>query len=227
VGHLRGYIDKTGKTVIEPDFDDADSFSEGLASVEIEGKRGYIDKTGKVVIKPEFKYANSFSEGLAAVRVDRLCGFIDKTGKMVINPAFTNAQSFKRGLAEVRHGEETAYIDKTGRYVWIEGGVSPTDILKTIHSVQKIYFMDNGKYGLLGELADADMIDKELGSGKRGGYFFKVKPTEDGYSAVAWPVEPGESASESFFIDDTGVVRSRPYKKAGDPLADENSPPVK
>jgi hypothetical protein len=226
VGHLYGYIDKTGKTVIEPDFDSADSFFEGLASVEIEGKRGYIDKTGRIVIKLGFKYACSFSEGLAAVIVDRLWGFIDKAGKMVINPAFTNAGSFKHGLAEVRHGEETAYIDKTGRYVWREAA-TPIDTLETIHSVQKIYFMDNGKYGSLGELADADMIDKELGSGKRAGYLFRIKTTFNAWSAVAWPVEPGESASESFFIDDTGVVRSRRYNKAGGPLADENSPPVK
>jgi hypothetical protein len=71
------------------------------------------------------------------------------------------------------------------------------------------------------------MIDKELGSGKRGGYFFRITTTESGWSAIAWPVEPGESTSESLFIDETGVVRSKTYKKSGDPLADENSPPVK
>jgi hypothetical protein len=225
VGHLRGYIDKTGKTVIEPQFDDAYSFSEGLASVEINGKLGYIDKTGKVVIKPEFNYARSFSEGFAAVKVNRLWGFIDKTGEMVINPAFTMAQSFKHGLAEVRHGEETAYIDKTGHYVWREA-VTALEILKVIYSAEK-EFWHKEKYGTLGELADAGLIDKELGSGKRSGYLFRINTTFNAWSAVAWPVEPGESASQSFFIDETGVVRSRPYKKAGDPLADKDSPPVK
>ena len=41
-----GYIDKTGKIVIEPQFDIVENFSEGLAAVVIGGKRGYIDKTG-------------------------------------------------------------------------------------------------------------------------------------------------------------------------------------
>ena len=42
-----GYIDKTGKIVIEPQFDcSAANFSEGLARVKIDGKYGYVDKKG-------------------------------------------------------------------------------------------------------------------------------------------------------------------------------------
>ena len=44
-----GFIDKTGKYVINPQFDIAFDFSEGLAGIWIGGKRGYIDKTGKIV----------------------------------------------------------------------------------------------------------------------------------------------------------------------------------
>ncbi len=48
-----GFIDKTGKVVIEPQFDDAWLFREGgLASVKIGDKHGYIDKTGKYVWEP-------------------------------------------------------------------------------------------------------------------------------------------------------------------------------
>ena len=35
---------------IKPQFEDARFFSEGLASVKIEGRWGYIDKTGQYVI---------------------------------------------------------------------------------------------------------------------------------------------------------------------------------
>ncbi len=49
-----GYIDKTGKIVIQPQFSQAGTFSEGLATVAIENgtKKNYvmIDKTGKIVI---------------------------------------------------------------------------------------------------------------------------------------------------------------------------------
>ena len=47
-----GYIDKSGKVVIEPQFDYVRDFSEGLAVVEKDGKWGVIDKNGKVVIEP-------------------------------------------------------------------------------------------------------------------------------------------------------------------------------
>lgn len=47
-----GYIDKTGKIIINPQFDMAMSFSEGLAIVRIGDKYGYIDKTGKYVWNP-------------------------------------------------------------------------------------------------------------------------------------------------------------------------------
>jgi hypothetical protein len=50
-----GYIDTSGKMVIEPQFKDALFFSGGLANVspptdeEIRGIWGYIDKSGKFV----------------------------------------------------------------------------------------------------------------------------------------------------------------------------------
>jgi len=49
-----GYIDETGIIIINPQYDTASEFFEGLALIEIGGKKGYIDKTGKKVISPEF-----------------------------------------------------------------------------------------------------------------------------------------------------------------------------
>ena len=60
---------KTGTIVINPQFDNALLFSEGLAAASIGDKWGFIDKTGSVVINPQFEDAYPFSEGLAAVRI--------------------------------------------------------------------------------------------------------------------------------------------------------------
>lgn len=115
-----GYIDKTGKVVIPFQYDGADRFFEGLASVlvgaklvDVEvtvygtggappvkklekqlvgGKYGYIDTTGKMVIPP-YIYAGKFSEGLAAVGVG---------GKWFGN---------------LYGGGKLGYIDKTGKMV--------------------------------------------------------------------------------------------------------------
>ena len=115
-----GYIDKSGKMVINPQYASAKSFSEGLAAVYIEDKWGYIDKTGKMVINPQYDDAEIFSTGLAAVKVGEKWGYIDKTGKMVIKPQFDGAYPFNSGRAEVRIGDwesgETRYIDRNGNF---------------------------------------------------------------------------------------------------------------
>ncbi|HEB7570868.1 TPA: WG repeat-containing protein [Campylobacter coli] len=50
------FIDKSGKIVIKPEFDDVGDFKKGLAKVELNGKYGFIDKSGKIAIEPKFDY---------------------------------------------------------------------------------------------------------------------------------------------------------------------------
>ena len=72
--------------MIEPQFDWAEPFFEGLAPVIIGGERGkygYIDKKGQFVINPQFDEAESFFEGLAYVRIGEKVGYIDKTGNII------------------------------------------------------------------------------------------------------------------------------------------------
>ena len=110
-----GFVDKQGKFVINPQYDNVGIFEEGLASVEVNGKRGYIDKQGKIVINPQFDFAMYFSEGLAMVSVGlNLYGFIDKQGEYVVNPQFYLAQPFTEGLASVTFEKEWGYINKKG-----------------------------------------------------------------------------------------------------------------
>lgn len=71
-----GFIDKSGKHVIEPQFDEVYRFSEGLALVRIGSKWGFIDKSGKHVIEPQFDQAASFSEGLAPVQIGNKWGYV-------------------------------------------------------------------------------------------------------------------------------------------------------
>ena len=116
-GGTFGLIDMTGTLIVEPQFDGLDSFSEGLACVEIDGKYGFIDKTGKIVVEPQFDWVGEFSDGLARVELDGKCGFIDKTGKMVIELQFDDADSFSDGLARVELDGKYGFIDKTGKMV--------------------------------------------------------------------------------------------------------------
>ena len=118
---LSGYIDKSGKIVIEPRFAEALDFSDGLAGVRTDKKFGYIDQTGAVVIAPQFDEVAPFREGIARVRVGEAWGFIDKSGKWIAEPQFRLASDFSEGLAAVaapRAGETRlgwGYIDAGGK----------------------------------------------------------------------------------------------------------------
>jgi hypothetical protein len=132
-----GYIDKTGKVMIEPQFDEAALFHEGLAAVSVKKDEvtewGYIDPNGKWVIEPQFDGVGNFSEGLATVGssetagggsiLDWHCAYIDRTGKAVISlEPGQSPHDFSGGIAEVDGGPAAArymtYIDKAGKVIW-------------------------------------------------------------------------------------------------------------
>ncbi|MEP0886235.1 WG repeat-containing protein [Trichocoleus sp. ST-U3] len=117
VDHKWGYIDKTGQVVIQPQFDEANLFSEGLTAVRIGSKWGYINQTGEVIIQPQFDSPGEFYEGLLAVEIGDKWGYIDKTGQVVIQPQFDSADEFSEGLAAVRISDKRGYIDKRGEEV--------------------------------------------------------------------------------------------------------------
>lgn len=52
---LTGYVDSDGRWVIPPQYDSAHNFSEGLAKVEVGGKRGFINIHGQFVIQAKLE----------------------------------------------------------------------------------------------------------------------------------------------------------------------------
>lgn len=100
---LCGYIDaeiwkKDRRNVftIEPKFEMAKKFSEGLAAVRIEGKFGYIDLSGEIVIEPRFDQAGEFDQGLAVAGDEGAFGIIDRSGNYVVDPLFLQALIFSK-----------------------------------------------------------------------------------------------------------------------------------
>ena len=112
-----GFIDSTGKVVIEPKYDNVTSFSEGLARVKIDEKYGFIDSSGKIIIEPQFENVNSFSDGLATFTIGDKWGFINRTGNISIEPKFDHATSFSEGLASVKIDKKYGFIDTNGNLI--------------------------------------------------------------------------------------------------------------
>jgi hypothetical protein len=111
-----GYIDRVGRVIIAPAFDDGKEFSEGVAPIELNSKWGYIDETGAVTIAPEFARAGNFSEGRAAVmNNDGLYGYIDQAGTIVVKPSYYRAFPFSEGMARVGTGTPRMLTSTQGR----------------------------------------------------------------------------------------------------------------
>jgi hypothetical protein len=98
-----GYVDEHYRFVIEPQFQEALEFSEGLAAVkDTNGNWGYIDRTGNYVIEPIFGFAKPFKNGVAVVGI----GGVPK----MFYPIY--ARRYAKG--------KLGYIDPSGNFIWIQ-----------------------------------------------------------------------------------------------------------
>lgn len=134
-GSLHGYIDQSGKIVIEPKYKYAEGFSDGKAVVKVDDYNyEIIDKTGKPLSTFNYYYVGQMGEGLIAYRendMDKI-GFMDESGKSIIPPSFDYTSKFKNGLAiaviytKNFFGNKNVLINKKGEYVL---GPDYTDIM--------------------------------------------------------------------------------------------------
>jgi hypothetical protein len=234
-----GYVDKTGKTVIEAKYERAGSFSEGFAAVMIDGKTGFIDKSGKLAIKAEFEEALPFSNSLAAVKADGKWGYVDKKGEFAVKPTYDKAASFRNKRALVTEESRTGYITTKGEYVWRQpekktpridtaaAEASAISLLRTFSAAEELYRTRYGKYATLQQLIDKNLIDRSVADGEKNGYYVDIdNPTETSWSAVAWPIKPGETGTRSYYISEDGVIYYKKCLNLRDPLADRSGKPL-
>jgi hypothetical protein len=84
----RGVIDKTGKFVISPTYDDVGYgyyspifTSNNLIQVRLEKKWGLINSKGEVLVQPKYDSIENFSSQFLLVKIGEKRGFIDQNGK--------------------------------------------------------------------------------------------------------------------------------------------------
>jgi hypothetical protein len=127
-----GYIDKKGKYVISPQFDDASDFHNGYARIKVGNKWGIINKKGKFVISPTYDYLEDFSCGFAIAnnggynfcdsQIDGDWFILGQNGKIKSIDCFS-AEKFVCGIARVcidtlQNKRICGYIDTLGNWVW-------------------------------------------------------------------------------------------------------------
>lgn len=120
-GKKRGYFSKnTGKVVIEPKYDHAWVFADGLASVDEGGFIKFVDGTGKTVIDRKTPYVMNmeghvFHGGYCVVQTDdgELYGMIDKTGKVVLPLEYSLISlTDDQEMWLIAKGKENGLLDK-------------------------------------------------------------------------------------------------------------------
>jgi len=216
-----GFIDETGKYVIEAKFVMVKPFSEGLAAVVFKQTEnayhtvGYIDHSGRVVIPPQFSGdggvgERGFSEGLAAVKVykdrDRW-GYIDKSGKFVIEPQFAAAGPFSEGRAMVGIVEPSwsgdhkwGFIDTQGQWIAKPQYQSANEFSEGLAPVlmnDKVGFID-----LQGQIVIKPQFDPDGGGGCV--QFGRVGASRFSEGLAAVQLEKNEWGKEWGFIDRHG-----------------------
>jgi len=112
------------KVVVEPQYFEIESFSEGLAVVKKRKSNfgftwGAVDVNGNIIIPVEYDYLGSLSEGLMNFQQDKKMGFLDKANKIIIPAMYYDFSSFSDGFAPVQVSEngKYGYIDKDNKLV--------------------------------------------------------------------------------------------------------------
>ncbi|HEY0003893.1 MAG TPA: WG repeat-containing protein [Pyrinomonadaceae bacterium] len=219
-----GYIDRSGRLVVKPQYTFADDFSEGLAGVEIDKEKyGFINRQGEMVIAPRFLprkagfyiatiATSRFSEGLACVRLGESgYGYIDRKGEFVIPPQFKRAQQFSEGLAWVVAGDEkkVGWIDKSGRWVVTQArGRNFSYEFKQLLLIYKEELHDwRYSEGLVPFIIDSGAgylwgyMDQNGEVVIKPGAFNRVGPFKDGLARISFDGKAGETYG---YIDRSG-----------------------
>lgn len=181
-----GFMDKNGKTVIQPQFtwkfDEVEPFfQEGAALVTLNNRLLFMNKQGSPLFPNQhFADAQPYSEGLAAVmNEDYSWGFIDKKGQYLIKPAYEDAGPFNEGLAQVEVNGKWGFVNAKGKLV-IPAKFDRTDVFSEGLATA---CTGTGKGTGTGKDKKCGIIDK-TGKFAVKPQFYNVDPFQNGLAAV-------------------------------------------
>ncbi|NEW09107.1 hypothetical protein GK047_24330 [Paenibacillus sp. SYP-B3998] len=164
IGRKYGFMDQAGKVFIQPQFEGAGNFSEGLAAVQVKGSWGYIDPKGNTVITPQYDSASEFSNDNAIVsKKDKngvKFGYINKRGKAVGSIMYESALDYKENFAPVVTGTHFAFLNRDGNIQFFDSFEDAGSFSEGLAKVQI-----KGKYGYInkkGEVAIPYQYTKAL-----------------------------------------------------------------
>jgi hypothetical protein len=153
-----GFIDKTGKVVIECNLPKAQDFFGPYTWVQYKNQDYFslIDRKGNVI--PTKKYSKTdyfypFQQDVCAVYEDEKMGFVDTTGNEIIPCKYLGSTTFEDGLASVCN-----YNSVKGEYGYINKKGEEVIPLKFVQAGQSSFFKGLARASVLGKTV---LINKE------------------------------------------------------------------
>ena len=145
---LYGFKNSYGEILINPKYDFADSSSEGLTTVYIDGKYGYIDSKDNLLIENKYDYAEPFTNGFAIVDFeDGKTGIIDKEGNELFKTDKYNLLEIVDNYIAVSNNEDNTqigYLDIKGNQI---GEIKYNNLWGFVDGIARVEY--EGKYGYI------------------------------------------------------------------------------
>ena len=189
---LYGYIDIEGQVVIEPRYQYAESFNEGVAVVAKSDSKGtfygFIDRKGDIVLPFKYDYARAFNEGLAVVSQNGNLLIINKAGDASYKaPQGFMVGDYSNGLAPIYPLKDTETYDATIGYIDRNGKLTiDMPILKGLsfnEGLAQVFLAKDDKRGWGYIDVDGNVVIEPK--------FISSEPFSEGVAAVAIRDENG------------------------------------
>jgi hypothetical protein len=208
---LWGFIDTTGKFVIEPRFPShpdgyVSSFSDGMAVVQVKGRYGAIDRSGAFVIPPRFFDLSSFTNGFARVVIEGPCIYIPDGPCGSYNLGVRGTRKGNEGKSEELSLCRFTFIDKSGKVISSKRFDRARDFSEGLAPVQVGelwgYLDRTGSMAIPPRFADAEPFSLGLARVKIGDLYGYIDKSGD------FVIKPQFEVAESF-SDGLAVVGER------------------
>lgn len=203
---LFGYIDKTGKVKLEPQYINAWDFVDNKTLVKTsDNKYKLIDTNGTILKTFDYADLSSYS-GDTIVYTDtasNLKGYINSDGKILINAKFSEAQPFSDGFAMVSIYDSSSgttkygLINKNGEYVIKPDYTIMLSLGRGLYAVSKDVNINSARY-------EKKAIINSNGTLLTDYKYYDIGSFTNGYCYVT-------DETSTYFIDKKGMeVKSLP-----------------
>ena len=150
-GKTWGYSDSLRQIKIQPQFQAAGLFNQGIAVVEMQEGFFLIDKDGNLLTKSGFQKIDILdNQPLAKVNLNGKFGLLDLKGREVMAPILRSVSDFKENLAMANKDGQFGMINPKGswviepKYSWVAGEFSEN--LMGVRNIDGFRYIDrNGK----------------------------------------------------------------------------------